>query len=75
MNMLPWIAAPMGCPYHDNLQRICRASFSEMKTGTGKIRRCCGSEDHDRCGIFLSKVLRQSRHVYTGKMVVELTLK
>jgi hypothetical protein len=73
--MFKLMGTPCDCPYHDSLQRICRASFSAMATGPGKIRRCCGSEEHDRCAIFLSKVLRQSHPVYTGKLLREMTLK
>ncbi len=63
------------CPYYDKTHGICLASFSGMPIDRVKVSRFCDSEDHDRCAIFLSKILRQSGSVYTGKQIRELALK
>jgi hypothetical protein len=63
------------CPYYDKSYGICLASFSGMPIDQAKVSRFCDSEDHDLCAIFLSKILRQSGSVYTGKQIREFTLK
>jgi len=58
------------CPYLEQ-GCACRASFSSLVIDKSRVSRYCGSEDHDLCPLFLSKVLRSSRPRYCGNLAVE----
>ena len=48
------------CPFWAERQAICQASVSALSIDAQRSR-VCGSEDFDRCGIYLAYLLRRTR--------------
>lgn len=54
------------CPFFDIKNKMCLASISPMTVGKDKVIISCGSEDYEKCPIFLCKILRSSQPKYRG---------
>lgn len=49
------------CPFLDAHQRTCHAAFSTAGLDRRRRETLCSSDEHDRCPLFLSKLLRANR--------------
>lgn len=49
------------CPFLDAQQRSCHAAFSGAGLERRRKETLCLSDEHDRCPLFLSKLLRTNR--------------
>lgn len=49
------------CPFYGAADSSCRASFSGMPVRRARKRLYCFSEDHDRCPLYLARLLRSSQ--------------
>ena len=52
---------PAVCPFLDTRQHLCQAAFSGRSLDRRRREKLCSMDDHDRCPLFLSKLLRSSR--------------
>lgn len=54
-------AEPAVCPFLDTRHHLCQAAFSGRSLDRRRREKVCATDDHDRCPLFLSKLLRSSR--------------
>jgi len=54
---------PERCPHLGTTPARCLAAFNGLPINSDR-RRLCETEDYDLCGIFLARMLRQSRSLH-----------
>ena len=52
---------PAACPFFESRQHLCQAAFSGRSLDRRRGEKLCATDEHDRCPLFLSKLLRSSR--------------
>ncbi len=54
------LAEPAACPFFDTHQHLCQVAFSGKSLDPRRREKLCATDDHDRCPLFLSRLLRSS---------------